>query len=1348
MKRIVCFLVCLTMLIGSLSIGALASAGGDDHYGWQTSENDFTGWTVTSESELSVDFSAVKNQNIWRGMFDSPLGSFTLTMTVTQTEGSCPYVKIFDSRLQLNTRDTSEEKVYVDGLGSNNGWLNAAEREVKLTITHTEGQNQVNVTLMGKNNDTPLTGTMSIAEGNQNLELGIYAGTASFSGISYQTGVVEPVQTPGDFGWDIDDKDFTGWEATDEANLRVDGTKAVKNRVWKEILVDSSFTVTMTVTPEKGSCAYIKVKNSTIELDARSSEDRSEVEVKGDGLSGGAAWLQAEGREVAVTLTRAEGDTNVSVTLQGKNGATRNDTLIISDTEKDNKNLELGVYGNSGIGSATFADITYSQGYTAPPEPAKTPGDFDWSTDGDFTGWTAEDGTTLAGTHNGSDDFRVWKEIIDDPNCFTVTVTVTPGENSRAYVKVLGGIIELNSKDGSGDKLYTKVGDKVLDWLNAEGQEMKVTLSRASGQEDISVELLGKGETAPTIEKLTVSDSDKENKNLEIGLYEGSASFKGIEATAGPDNPVTPPEPEKNPVEDAGWDTDDNNSDFTGWEITDGEVLTGTYQGPGKDTRVWKDVIGGKADSFTASVTVTPGEASRAYVKLLGGIVELSRKGANGEQVFVKLSGAEEGTWIDAPGFAVTVTLTRANGQENITAVVTNAGKTRAVTAAGGYLTIKEEDKTNTNLELGLYEGSATFEDIQGGDGPAKPDTPPTAESEPESPPSPPITPYTPPAPSNQSAGNTSGWSSDSDDLTGWVFNSETDFSVDRSAAVNNRVWKELDTDGDGFTVTLNVTPGTESSAYVKLMGGTVELDSRNGNGNQVYVKGLDKIGEQWLDAEGCEVAVELSYAIGQGKILVRLRGNNNETELVDTVTAPERDHINLELGSYAGTVSFSGIAQGQLDADSPARDLENGIKDGETADDGLIDTELWRLGGGWTVDEADGRLILTDKTGGDAVLKQTIDLTKEFAVSMNWVTESRLTGSGVWGEQTALKLRLPDSENYLFVRLKRYINDNGVNQVYLGVQLYDAGTDTWSADTVSVWGTKEGSGQLNDIQLRIVRLSGENGLRFQVLDGKTKLIDELLTAAKFKEDGMGDKFTQLLTQGTQAVLSVNVPDENTAPYYLTAPVWDKVEEPARPKTFADYGWDNDDGNFTGWTLYSGQRFKATYTPKGNNRIWKPLYPNRQDFTVSMDVKVSKDSSAYCKIMGAIFEIDSRHANGDQVYVKINGSELGWLDTEGSLVKVLVERSDGGDIHVTLDTNKTKRSFDMTPTEPDNENFEIGVYAGTVQFSGFGGLDATPITGDSGALAFWVTALLLSAGGMAVLIWKRERFGVRSGKRG
>ena len=1324
MKRIVCFLVCLTMLIGSLSIGALASAGGDDHYGWETSENDFTGWTVTSESELKATPDA-KNNNVWKGMFDNPAGSFTLTMTVKQEAESSAYIKLFGATLELDSRGGNGNQVDVKGGLEPKGWLDAVDREVEITLTYTEGQEHINVTLKGKDKASNAY-KMNITENeNQNLELGRNAGTVSFSNIKLVNGVVEPeepAKTPEDFGWDTDDKDFTGWEATDEANLRVDGTKAVNNRVWKEILVDSSFTVTITVTPEKGSCAYIKVKNSTIELDARNSDDRSEVEVKG--LSGGAAWLQAEGREVAVTLTRAEGETNVSVTLQGKDGATRNDTLIISDTEKDNKNLELGVYGNNDKGSATFADITYSQGYTAPPEPAKTPKDFGWNSDNeDFTGWeVADEGKTLQVDRSKATNKRVMQELIEDSQSFKVTVIVTPGANSQVYVKQMGVNVELNTTGASGEQVYVKLNNKEPgQWINADGFEVTVTMTRAKDQENVTVTLQGKNQTE-ICELLDISEPD--NKNLELGVESGTASFKGIEAAAGPENPVTPPEPEKNPVEDAGWDTDSGNPDFTGWEITDGEVLTGTYQG--EDTRVWKDVIGGEKDNFKVTVTVKPEANSSAYVKLKGGTVEIDNRGANGDQVCVKLNGSDSGTWIDAPGFEVTVTLTKAAVQDTITAVVESVGG-------------------KASLELGLYAGTATFSEIQGGDGPAKPDTPPTAESEPESPP---ITPYTPPAPSNQSAGNTSGWSSDSDDLTGWVFDSETDFSVDRSAAVNNRVWKELDTDGDGFTVTLNVTPGTESSAYVKLMGGTVELDSRNGNGNQIYVKGLDKIGEQWLDAEGCEVAVELSYAIGQGKILVRLRGNNNETELVDTVTAPERDHINLELGSYAGTVSFSGIAQGQLDADSPARDLENGIKDGETADDGLIDTELWRLGGGWTVDEADGRLILTDKTGDDAILKQTIDLTKEFAVSMNWVTESRLTGSGVWGEQTALKLRLPDSENYLFARLKRYINDNGVNQVYLGVQLYDAGTDTWSADTVSVWGTKEGSGQLNDIQLRIVRLSGENGLRFQVLDGKTKLIDELLTAAKFKEDGMGDKFTQLLTQGTQAVLSVNVPDENTAPYYLTAPVWDKVEEPARPKTFADYGWDNDNGNFTGWTLYSGQRFKATYTPKGNNRIWKPLYPNRQDFTVSMDVKVSKDSSAYCKIMGAIFEIDSRHANGDQVYVKINGSELGWLDTEGSLVKVLVERSGGGDIHVTLDTNKTKRSFDMTPTEPDNENFEIGVYAGTVQFSGFGGLDATPITGDSGALAFWLTALLLSAGGMAVLIWKRERFGVRSGKRG
>ncbi|MBQ8587175.1 MAG: hypothetical protein IJ453_03720 [Oscillospiraceae bacterium] len=334
-----------------------------------------------------------------------------------------------------------------------------------------------------------------------------------------------PAANPGDFGWSSDSEDFSGWIALDGENFSVDTAAASNNRVWKELLSDTSdFTLTLDITSSADSSAYLKVLGQTLELDARGGNgNQSFVKLNGTACD----WIPAAGGKVHVTITRLlGGDLQLSLLGEGESSAVR---FTLSPSE-ESSNVEVGAYA----GLCSFAEIAV----TEPVLP--TPGDFGWHSDSeDFSGWKALDEANFSAAYAEVQNHRVWKELISDPENFSVDLDVANDNTSSTYIKVQGISLELDSNNGSGNQTFMKVGGVNYDWLSGNGCKFHVTIARSNGG-DLNVTVTGAGNETP----FTATASPTENnENVELGLYRGVASFREISVTNGAaEEPAEPTE--------------------------------------------------------------------------------------------------------------------------------------------------------------------------------------------------------------------------------------------------------------------------------------------------------------------------------------------------------------------------------------------------------------------------------------------------------------------------------------------------------------------------------------------------------------------------------------------------------------------------------------------------------------------------------------------------------------------------------------------------------------------------------------------------------------------------------------
>lgn len=180
-----------------------------------------------------------------------------------------------------------------------------------------------------------------------------------------------------------------------------------------------------------------------------------------------------------------------------------------------------------------------------------TPGDYGWETDGgNYTNWQVVQENEYFDhvffvEYNGSNSKRIWKDIIEDPDNFTITFTVKV-ENWRAEIELMGVHIELNCEHGNGNQIFDR---ESWSWFDAKNQICEVTITRENGG-DLVFTLLGQGNATPVI--ITKAVVDESNQNLYLGVIDatGSAFFHDIapaEVDNGEDpgeNPVDPENPE------------------------------------------------------------------------------------------------------------------------------------------------------------------------------------------------------------------------------------------------------------------------------------------------------------------------------------------------------------------------------------------------------------------------------------------------------------------------------------------------------------------------------------------------------------------------------------------------------------------------------------------------------------------------------------------------------------------------------------------------------------------------------------------------------------------------------------
>lgn len=381
------------------------------------------------------------------------------------------------------------------------------------------------------------------------------------------------------------------------------------------------------------------------------------------------------------------------------------------------------------------------------------------------------------------------------------------------------------------------------------------------------------------------------------------------------------------------------------------------------------------------------------------------------------------------------------------------------------------------------------------------------------------------------------GWSTDGSDFTGWSV-SDGVITGDYNAGAY-RILRSLE-DTNNFKISLDVTCDNTTSPFIALGGAILELDANSGNGNQVYPK-INSVGSDWMNAEGCQVHVEINRVNG-GYLTIALTGKGNSDTKI--LTAACGDVTTVEIGMYrGGFVSVANFTVGKADEGTVGEDPNAGAGelDVEISD---RDSEVWKLGENWAVDKEDSLLIMTKATGGTAEWNQTLDMTQSFTFSMDWVVNTLINSNNSWAEKLGICLKDTATGDYLFIRLQRYRSGGGMYQVHIGAQWWTEATSSWSANVLDVWCSKTSGGVLKDMKVQIVRDASQDSIQIKVIDNEdgSSLGSATLKANNFSDTAIRSRFSEVVLNGTAVGVMISC-DGNNAAYYLTDPVLGEVEK-------------------------------------------------------------------------------------------------------------------------------------------------------------------------------------------------------------
>ena len=305
--------------------------------------------------------------------------------------------------------------------------------------------------------------------------------------------------------------------------------------------------------------------------------------------------------------------------------------------------------------------------------------------------------------------------------------------------------------------------------------------------------------------------------------------------------------------------------------------------------RIWKEIIQ-DPNNFAVKMTVKV-EDLRAESEVMGVHIELNTQHGNGNQIFDR----ESWDWFNAKDQIAEVTIARAGGGDLMIKFV-GQGNSTPVTFT----------KTPTNpsdkiVYIGVIDtdGSAFFSEIRD-EGLA-----------------------------GQNPGDF-GWDTDEPkDFSGWTAADAANVTADYDkTAGEHRIWKSLLTNQDDFTVSLDVTTSSATSAYVKVLGVTIELDGNGGDGNQNFIK-VNGESKDWLTSAGCTTNVKIVRENG-GDLTITLTGKGNAEPMVLTA-APTEKNENLEIGLYRGVAKYENISVTCKGEEKPVTYTVTWIVDGKT---------------------------------------------------------------------------------------------------------------------------------------------------------------------------------------------------------------------------------------------------------------------------------------------------------------------------------------------------------------------------------------------------------------------------------
>lgn len=381
-----------------------------------------------------------------------------------------------------------------------------------------------------------------------------------------------------------------------------------------------------------------------------------------------------------------------------------------------------------------------------------------------------------------------------------------------------------------------------------------------------------------------------------------------------------------------------------------------------------------------------------------------------------------------------------------------------------------------------------------------------------------------------------------------------------------------------------------------------------------------------------------------------------------------------------------------------------------------------------------DGSQTITFSGDGDWLSTDTkVDNTKSYTISydLDFNAISSASGTDVWCDDTALKIRDVVADHYITFQVQAYLNGNGKYQIYSRFHFWDGSgwtePDRWSAD-MDAPATKLSVRITWDAATATYTMVVTNREDGTELSNFSIDVSALSTSFKACVDTQVEFYRNehSIVPGTPGIAYAAEPEPEPEP------------EPGD----AFDGWETDeiDGkkDFSGWSTEDGIHFTVNYDETvGNHRIWKDLIEDPNEFSIDLTVTGTNATSVYVKLFGVTLELDSNGGNGDQTFIKLDGESYDWLAAEGCQVDVNISRTNGGDLQFTVTGKGNTEPLELTKAvAEDNENLELGLYRGQAQIA-LAGME-NPATGDT--LLFVPVLLVMGVLALAVLVLARKKY--------